>query len=307
MSKLTFWGATGQVTGSCYLLETATQRILLDCGLFQGRRETEQQNQAPFPFDPAILDAVILSHAHLDHSGRLPKLYKDGFRGTVFLTAGSYHLLDLMLSDAASLQMRDTEWENKKRQRAGKKLLQPLYTLEDVEQLLKLRKSLNYNQSTEILPGLTLTFYEAGHILGSAIVNLQIKNPDSTKTLVFSGDLGNQCSPLLRDPQTLKNADVLLLESTYGDRDHKPMDSTLTELRAILKAAQANGGNVIIPSFAVGRTQDLIYWLGKLYQEGHLPQQQVFLDSPMAIRASDIYDDNIDLFNRLHCFFNIFA
>ncbi|PKM12601.1 MAG: MBL fold metallo-hydrolase [Gammaproteobacteria bacterium HGW-Gammaproteobacteria-3] len=298
MSKLTFWGATGQVTGSCYLLETATQRILLDCGLFQGRRETEQQNQAPFPFDPAILDAVILSHAHLDHSGRLPKLYKDGFRGTVFLTAGSYHLLDLMLSDAASLQMRDTEWENKKRQRAGKKLLQPLYTLEDVEQLLKLRKSLNYNQSTEILPGLTLTFYEAGHILGSAIVNLQIKNPDSTKTLVFSGDLGNQCSPLLRDPQTLKNADVLLLESTYGDRDHKPMDSTLTELRAILKAAQANGGNVIIPSFAVGRTQDLIYWLGKLYQEGHLPQQQVFLDSPMAIRASDIYDDNIDLFNR---------
>ena len=298
MSKLTFWGATGQVTGSCYLLETPSTRILIDCGMFQGGRETEKQNLAPFHFDPHKIDAVVLSHAHLDHSGLLPKLYKEGFRGEILLTEGSYHLLDLMLNDAASLQVRDTEWENKKRQRAGKKLLEPLYTPEDVEQLLTLRKTLKYDRPTPIQPGLTLTFYDAGHILGSAIVSLRIEDKQGVKTLVFSGDLGNNCSPLMRDPEQLRQADVLLLESTYGDRDHKPMDSTLEELHEILKAAHASGGNVIIPSFAVGRTQDLIYWLGKLYQEGQLPQQQVFLDSPMAIRASDIYDDNIHLFNR---------
>ncbi|MGR9114791.1 MAG: MBL fold metallo-hydrolase [Gammaproteobacteria bacterium] len=298
MGKLTFWGATGQVTGSCYLIETSSSRILIDCGMFQGGRETEKQNQVPFRFDPREIDAVILSHAHLDHSGLLPKLYKEGFRGDIILTEGSYHLLDLMLNDAASLQVRDTEWENKKRQRAGKKLLEPLYTPEDVEQLLTLRKSLNYGQATPILPGLILTYHDAGHILGSAIVSLQIEDEQGSKTLVFSGDLGNNCSPLLRDPEKITKADVLLLESTYGDRDHKPIDPTLDELREILKSAHNSGGNVIIPSFAVGRTQDLIYWLGKLHQEGQLPQQQVFLDSPMAIRASDIYDDYIHLFNR---------
>lgn len=298
MSKLTFWGATGQVTGSCYLLETASIRILIDCGLFQGGREADRENQAPFPFDPRSIDAVILSHAHLDHSGRLPKLLKEGFNGDVFLTEGSYHLLDLMLNDAASLQVRDTEWENKKRLRAGKEPLEPLYTPVDVEQLLTHRKSVRYGQSLAILPGLTLTFYDAGHILGSAIVNLQIEDGHGLKTLVFSGDLGNNCSPLLRDPVNLKHADVLLLESTYGDRDHKAMEPTLEELRDILKAAHLSGGNVVIPSFAVGRTQDLIYWLGKLYQEGDLPQQRVFLDSPMAIKASDIYDENVELFNH---------
>ncbi|MGR9045753.1 MAG: MBL fold metallo-hydrolase [Gammaproteobacteria bacterium] len=298
MTQLTFWGATGQVTGSCYLVETSSSRILIDCGMFQGGREADKQNQAPFPFAPETIDAVVLSHAHLDHSGLLPKLSKEGFTGQVLLTEGSYQLLDLMLNDAASLQVRDTEWENKKRQRAGKKLLEPLYTIEDVERLLALRKSLRYGQAFSILPGLNLTFHDAGHILGSAIVELEIEDKDDVKTLVFSGDLGNNGSPLMRDPEQLKKADVLLMESTYGDRDHRPMDSTLDELREIFKAAHRSGGNVIIPSFAVGRTQDLIYWLGKLYQEGQLPQQRVFLDSPMAIRASDIYDDYTRLFNR---------
>jgi metallo-beta-lactamase family protein len=297
MASLTFFGATGQVTGSCYLLETGPHRILLDCGLFQGSKETEKQNEADFPFDPARIDAVVLSHAHLDHCGRLPKLVKDGFKGKVFLTEASFPLLELMLTDAVHLQLRDTEWENKRRQRAGKKLLEPLYELEDVEALLKLRKPIAYSEEKEILPGITVSFHEAGHILGSSIVRLRIKDHDEVKTLIFSGDLGNPKSPLLRDPAILTEANVLLLESTYGDRDHKPLENTLDELRETLAEAAESGGNVIIPAFAVGRTQDLIYWLGKIQRQGKLPQRQIYLDSPMAISASEIYADNTHLFN----------
>lgn len=298
MNKLTFLGATGQVTGSCFLLETQSKRILLDCGMFQGGKEAEKQNRGRFAFKPSSIDAVVLSHAHLDHSGLLPRLINEGFNGDLFLTEGSYHLLDLMLKDAAFLQVRDTEWENKRRERSGKKLLEPLYTPEDVDTLLTLRKPVAYRDRIEIAPGVSLTFHDAGHILGSAIVKLTIQTGSIQKTLVFSGDLGNPHSPLLHDPEKLNEADILLLESTYGDRDHKTLDTTLDELREILRIAQESGGNVIIPSFAVGRTQDLIYWLGKLYRDGTLPQQQVFLDSPMAIEASKIYDDHSHLFNN---------
>jgi metallo-beta-lactamase family protein len=297
MTTLTFLGATGQVTGSCYLLETESKRVLLDCGLFQGSKETEKQNAADFPFNPASIDAVILSHAHLDHCGRLPKLVKDGFKGVVYLTEASFPLLELLLKDAVHLQTRDLEWENKRRERAGKKLLEPLYDLEDVEALLKLREPIAYGVETTIFDDISISLYEAGHILGSAIVRLRIEEAGETKTLVFSGDLGNPNSPLLRDPAVLTEADVLLLESTYGDRDHKPLDNTLDELRNALAEAAYSGGNVIMPAFAVGRTQDLIYWLGKLQRRGELPQQQIYLDSPMAITASEIYADNTDLFN----------
>ncbi len=298
MATMTFLGGIGQVTGSCYLLQTQSGRILLDCGLYQGSREAEQLNETDFEFDPASIDAVVLSHAHLDHSGRLPKLVKEGFKGRVFLTQGSYHLLDLLLSDAAALQLRDAEWENKRRKRARKPAVEPLYSMDDVENLLALREAYKYKQSFKVLPDVTVSFSDAGHILGSAIVSLTIKEGDEAKTLVFSGDLGNPNSPLLQDPEVLTQADVLLLESTYGDRDHKPLESTLDELREILALADKDGGNVIIPSFAVGRTQDLFYWLGKLYREGSLPQQRVYLDSPMAIRASTIYEKYTDLFNN---------
>lgn len=297
MTNLTFFGATGQVTGSCYLLENDNFRLLLDCGLFQGSKDTEAQNTADFPFDPSSIDAVVLSHAHLDHCGRLPKLVKDGFKGKVFLTEASFSLLELMLRDAVHIQLRDTEWENKRRQRAGKKLLDPLYDLNDVEALLKLRHPISYSKEQEILPGITVSFHEAGHILGSSIVRLLINDQDNIKTLVFSGDLGNPNSPLLRDPSILVEADVLLLESTYGDRDHKPLENTLDELRETLAEAAKSEGNVIIPAFAVGRTQDLIYWLGKIQRQGGLPQQTIYLDSPMAISASDIYANNTALFN----------
>ena len=297
MTNLTFFGATGQVTGSCYLLENDNFRLLLDCGLFQGSKDTEAQNTADFPFDPSSIDAVVLSHAHLDHCGRLPKLVKDGFKGKVFLTEASFSLLELMLRDAVHIQLRDTEWENKRRQRAGKKLLDPLYDLNDVDALLKLRYPISYSKEQEILPGITVSFHEAGHILGSSIVRLLINDQDNIKTLVFSGDLGNPNSPLLRDPSILVEADVLLLESTYGDRDHKPLENTLDELRETLAEAAKSEGNVIIPAFAVGRTQDLIYWLGKIQRQGGLPQQTIYLDSPMAISASDIYANNTALFN----------
>lgn len=298
MPSLTFLGATGQVTGSCYLLETDSHRILLDCGLFQGNKETEKQNEADFPFDPGKIDAVILSHAHLDHCGRLPKLVKEGFKGPVYLTKASYPLVDLMLRDSAHLQLKDTEWENKRRERAGKELLEPLYGLEDVEALLKLRKPVAYGEKIAVLPNIEVIFHEAGHILGSSIVKVIITEKGQTRTLVFSGDLGNPISPLLRDAEIITEADVLLLESTYGDRDHKPLEHTLVELKETLADAAATGGNVIIPAFAVGRTQDLIYWLGKLQRQGDLPQQHIYLDSPMAISASKIYAEHAYLFNH---------
>lgn len=297
MATLTFLGGTGQVTGSCYLLETGTHKILLDCGLFQGSKTVEAQNSEAFAFNPAKIDAVILSHAHLDHCGRLPKLVKEGFQGPVFLTEASFPLLELMLKDSVHLLLKDVEWENRRRERAGKKLLEPLYSQEDVEQLLSLRQAFAYQTPTEIFPGITLSFHDAGHIIGSAVVQLKLQTAKGKRTLIFSGDLGNPTAPLLRDPEVLTHADVILMESTYGDRDHKPLADTLNELKDALHAAAANNGNVIIPAFAVGRTQDLIYWLGKLWRNGELPQQHVFLDSPMAISASKIYARFANLFN----------
>lgn len=297
MARLNFYGATGQVTGSCYLIETDGCRLLLDCGLFQGSKETEAQNTDDFPFDPRTIDAVILSHAHLDHCGRLPKLVKEGFNGPLYLTNASQPLLELTLMDSAHLQMMDAQWENRRRERAGKPLIEPLYDLADVEALLKLRKPITYGVKVSVLPNVDLSFHEAGHILGSAIVKLIVTENGKTKTFVFSGDLGNPKSPLLRDAEVLTEADVLLLESTYGDRDHKLLENTLDELTEILADAAKSGGNVIIPAFAIGRSQDLLYWLGKLQRQGKLPQKQIFLDSPMAIGASKIYSEHTDLFN----------
>ena len=298
MVSLTVFGAAREVTGSCHLLETDSRRILLDCGMFQGAPDTTAQNRRPFPFDPARIDAVVLSHAHLDHSGLLPKLVRAGYAGPVYLTEPTRDLLDLMLRDAAYLELKDSQWENKRRQRAGRKPTEPLFTTEDVEALLALCRPLPYHTLTEIGPGLGVRFHDAGHIIGAAIVEFVISEGGRTRTLVGSGDLGNRYSPLLRDPETLERADLLLLESTYGDRDHRSRDETLAEFRQVLAEADAAGGTVLIPAFAVGRTQDILYWLGRFHRDGVLPQQRVFVDSPMAIRASEIYADYTGLFNR---------
>jgi metallo-beta-lactamase family protein len=298
MAKLTFYGATNGVTGSAYLLESASTSILLECGLVQGSREDEKLNDTAFPFDIDNLDAVILSHAHLDHSGRIPKLVKDGFNGPIYMTHPTYELLEIMLKDSASLEQRDAEWENKRRRRGGKDEILPLFTLEDVEESLLLCKGINYSHRNKISDDIEICFRDAGHILGSAIVEIFITEGDVEKKLVFSGDLGNSCAALLRDPETIANADVLLMESTYGDRDHRDMDETLEELENIIKVASENGGNILIPSFAVGRTQEIIFRLGELYQKGKLKHQAVYLDSPMAIATTEVYHRFQDVFNH---------
>lgn len=290
MALLSFYGAIQQVTGSCYLLETHDGvRVLLDCGMRQGRRDEEYGNRAPFPFDPQSLDAVVLSHAHLDHSGLLPRLVAAGYRGPVHATDATCELLELILMDSAQIQEKDAEWENRWRARNGKPPIQPLYTRVETERLLERRHPHRYGEPFEAARGVTVTFHDAGHILGSAIVQLDVRDFGDTRRLVFSGDLGNRNSPLMHPPAMLEQADMLLMESTYGDRDHRSTEETLEELADILQQAHRDGGNVLIPSFSVGRTQDLIYHLGRFHREGRLPQQVVFLDSPMAIRANEVY------------------
>ncbi len=289
MAQLTFYGAVEGVTGSAYLLTTESSRILLDCGLFQGRRKEEEANRDPLPFDAQEIDAVVLSHAHLDHSGRLPLLVLAGYQGPLYMTWPTCDLIEVLLKDAASLQERDVEWENRRRRRSGKEEIEPLYRLEDVEETLTCCQGVSYHQRINIAEGVDLRFVDAGHILGSAIVEIFIQEGGKEKKLVFSGDLGNSQAALLRDPETVDSADLLLLESTYGDRDHRSMEATLAEFEEVIEDASENGGNILIPSFAVGRTQEIIFRLGELYQKGKLRHQAVYLDSPMAIAVTEIY------------------
>ena len=298
MSTLKFLGATQQVTGSCYLIETSNGRVLLDCGMYQGEMRPEIILDKIFKFDPTSIDAVILSHAHLDHSGLLPRLSREGYRGPVFVTKPTADLLGVMLKDAAFLQEKDVQWENKCRMRTGKALIDPLYDIEDVEKTLNLLQYTNYNERVPCITGIEFRLREAGHIIGSSIVEVWIKDKKDTKKIVFSGDLGNNCSPLLRDPAIIESADILLMESTYGDRDHQKPHKTLEEFKQVLDSAMDGGGNVFIPSFAVGRTQDILYHLGRLYRKGELKQQKVFLDSPMATSVSQIYARHRDLYNN---------
>ncbi len=298
MAELTFYGATEGVTGSMYLLQSGKHRVLLECGMIQGRRSDEAANAEPLPFDPATLDAVILSHAHLDHSGRLPVLIKQGFKGPIYMTRPTVDLIDVLLKDAASLQARDVEWENKRRKRAGKALLEPLYGLTEVEAVLQRCEGVRYHQNVKVVEGVHLRFADAGHILGSAIVEITISEQGDEKKLVFSGDLGNAQAALLRDPECLSEADVVLLESTYGDREHRAMQDTLAEFEQVIETASQNGGNILIPAFAVGRTHEIIFRLGEMYQQGKLKQQAVYLDSPMAIAVTEIYHRYQDVYNE---------
>lgn len=285
---LRFLGAAGQVTGSCYVVETEGTRLLLECGLFQGPPAVERLNRRRFAFDPRSLDAVVLSHAHLDHSGLLPRLVRAGYAGPVYVTRATRDLMDIMLRDAAHLQRRDAEWENKWRQRAGRPTVAPLYGMEDVDSAMGQVQVLDYGERVQLTEEAELCFHDAGHILGSAVVELRLGGA-APRRLVFSGDLGSSMAALLPPPARPGQADTLLLESTYGDRNHRSLEDTLAELEQALEAAATEGGNVIIPAFAVGRTQELIYRLGELYRAGRLRQQQVWLDSPMAIAATEVY------------------
>ncbi len=284
-----FFGAAGEVTGSCHILHIGGQRVLLDCGMIQGGRQSKVRNREEFPFDPHSLDAVVLSHAHIDHAGRLPLLVKRGYTGPIYTHQASRDFAWVMLADSAELGERDTERENKRRQRQGKSPLEPLYTVEDAEQACKQLKTLRYGENHPIIPGMKVCFRDAGHILGSGIVEVELKAEGLTRKLVFSGDLGQYDTPILRDPDSIESADLVLMESTYGGRFHRDRDETLKEIAEIIATADHERGNILIPAFAVGRSQEILYQLGRHYDEWNLKNWQIFLDSPMAIQATEIY------------------
>ncbi len=294
---LEFFGAAGEVTGSCHILKVNGYHLLLDCGLIQGSRQDEARNRGPFPFDVGKIDAVVLSHAHIDHSGRLPLLVKRGYSGPIYAHRASCDLVRILLKDSAYLNERDVERENRRRQRKGAELLQPLYSAEDAEAACSLLQAERYAIGREILPGVQLTFHDAGHIMGSCSVQLDLTEGRVQRRLVFSGDLGQYDTPILRDPAVIDSADVVIMESTYGGRRHRERAETITELGEIIQQAHADGGNVLIPAFAVGRSQEILYHLGTHFDEWRLDNWRIFLDSPMAIAASKIYWDYPHLYD----------
>ena len=297
--QLEFYGAAGEVTGSCHIVHIGGRRLLLDCGLVQGGAMADERNRQPFPFDAASIDAVVLSHPHIDHCGRLPLLCKRGFRGPVFATAACRELARILLTDCAAMSARDAERETRHRRRAGSRQpVEPLYTDVDVEHAMRCFRTVAYGRETEVLPGARLTFTDAGHILGSASVSLRLNQGDQERRLLFSGDLGQYDSPILRDPEPGRAPDLVIMESTYGDRLHRDRAATLKEFGEILQQARADGGNVLIPAFAVGRSQDVLYELGTHFAAWDLDEWRIFLDSPMAIEASAVYWRHVELFDE---------
>jgi len=291
-----FFGATGEVTGSMHLLRTDTHTVLLECGLIQGSHDDEARNREPFPFDISKIDAVVLSHAHIDHSGRIPLLVKRGYRGPVYVQEATKALCTIMLPDSGHLNERDAESENRRRGRNKQSPIQPLYTLDDAEQCLDQFEGIAYAEATTIVPGLSVTFHDAGHILGAAIVELHCTGDDGPLRLVFSGDLGYRDAPVMNQPTKIPQADAVILESTYGDRLHRPFADTLEELGEVFESARAAQGNILIPAFTVGRTQDLLYLMAENFERWNLDRWQVFLDSPMAIEATAAYSQYRELY-----------
>lgn len=291
--ELKFLGAARSVTGSCYLLTIGGRRLLLDCGLIQGPRLEEERNRLPLPV--GRVDAVVLSHAHIDHSGRLPLLRKQGFAGPIYTHRATVDLCGIMLRDAAYLHEKDAEWQTKKRRRKGLAGIEPLYTRDDVRAVLPQFVGLEYDTAREILPGVVVTLRNAGHILGAAIVDLALRENGQEFHLVFSGDLGYDAAPLMQPPAVIESADLVLMESTYGNRNHRAFSATLEELKSIIRGAADGGGNILIPAFAVGRTQDLLFLLSKHCRDWGLDRWQVYLDSPMAIETTELYLRHADL------------
>jgi metallo-beta-lactamase family protein len=297
--QLEFYGGAGEVTGSCHILTVGGRRLLLDCGMIQGGSAPDDRNRAPFPFDPAEVDAVVLSHAHIDHSGRLPVLRKRGFRGPVYTNPACRDLVRILFSDGATMAERDAERQNRRRRKSGdKRRVEPLYTLEDALAVLQQFRTVPYGQASEVIPGVELVFRDAGHILGSASVWLTLREGATERRLAFSGDLGQYDSPILCDPEPGPAVDLVLMESTYGGRLHRDRAATLEELGGILRDASRDGGNVLIPAFAVGRSQDILYELATHFEAWHLDDWKIFLDSPMAIEASEVYWKHADLFDE---------
>ena len=302
--KLEFHGADQNVTGSCHLIEAHGKKILIDCGLYQGGRAIDEENSEPFGFDPASIDYLLLTHAHLDHCGRIPLLVKRGFTGEIITTAASFELARLVLLDSAHLQEDEARYKTKKAARHGKKdKVDPLYNTVDVLNCFNFfGRRAKYNQPLAINGGIQATFIDAGHILGSASIVLEVKHKETQRKILFSGDLGYTHRAIIRDPTTPPHVDIVVMETTYGDRLHKMLEPTLEEFYATINKTVAKGGNIIIPSFALERAQELLYYLREGIENGLLPAYlPVFLDSPMAISATEIFQRHPECFDKETC------
>ena len=297
MMKINFHGAARTITGSQHLLEINGSKLLLECGLYQGRRRESYERNSHFPYNPAHIDAVILSHAHIDHSGNLPNLVKQGYQGPIYATHATAHLANLMLLDSGHIHESDVKYINKRRRKRGEPPIEPLYTQEDAGNVAQYFMCKNYGEPFEPLPGVVAQLVDAGHILGSAGVVLDIEEHGRKFRLWFSGDIGRRDLPLIRDPVLPRDADYLIMESTYGDKPHRDPRFAFEELRDVVLRTVSNDGKVIIPSFAVGRTQELVYCLHKLIDSGEIPRVPVYVDSPLAVNATDIFRAHPECFD----------
>ena len=291
--RLTFLGATHEVTGSCYYLEAAGKKFLVDCGMEQGPNIYENK---PIPVPASQLDFVLITHAHIDHTGNLPLLYAHGFRGPIYMTPATVALSDIMLRDSAHIQLAEAEWRNRKNRRAGKEDYVTPYTMEDALGVIRLLEGIPYHQRVTLSDGIQIRFLDAGHLLGSASIELWLTEDGVTKKLLFSGDIGNIHQPLINDPEYPESADYVIMESTYGDRSHGPKPDYVPELAKIIQETLDRGGNLVIPSFAVGRTQEMLYFIREIKEKGLLseyPDFEVYLDSPLAIEATKVFTKNM--------------
>lgn len=294
--ELQFYGAAGEVTGSCHRVSIGGKQVLLDCGMVQGSHADAQRNAADFPFDPKTIDVLVVSHGHVDHIGRIPLLVKRGFGGPIYTHPATIDLAAILLADCAHLAQMAADDTNL-HMKTGQPPVDPLYTQADVDAAMKLMQPIEYDAPREILPGVRVTLRDAGHILGSATIELDADENGSTRKLVFSGDLGPKDTPILCDPENVPAADLVIMESTYGDRLHRSREDTIAELAAIFAAARKDGGNVVIPAFAVGRTQELLYFFAENFDGWNLGNYRIFLDSPMAIKVTGTYDGHENLFD----------
>ena len=292
--KISFYGAAEMVTGSCFLLETNANKILIDCGMFQGDSNSDSLNRAAFDFNPSEIDYLLLTHAHIDHSGRIPLLIKRGFKGEILSTKATKELCSIMLIDSGYIQEMEVEWLNRKNLRANKPLVDPLYTIEDAEKSLEYFESIPYNEIINLSEEIRIRYKNAGHILGAAIIELWVKENNEEVKIVFSGDLGNKDIPIMKDPAIIDAADYLIVESTYGNKIHKEIQTTNLFLLDIITDTIERGGNIVIPSFAVGKTQELLYMLNALKESkfSKIKSIPVFLDSPLAINATKVFEAN---------------
>ncbi len=297
--KIQFIGGARTVTGSQHLLFINGKKILLECGLFQGRRKDTYEKNKNFLFNPAEIDLMILSHAHIDHSGNIPNLVRNGFDGCIYATAATVDLCQIMLRDSAYLQERDIEWINKRRKKKNEEPIEPLYTFEDVETAMQNFIGVQYNRKIQLFPGINVTFRDAGHILGSASILLEIEENDGRKIrLGFTGDIGRPDMPVIRTPDKLRDLDAIIMESTYGNRLHPPVEDVEEELAKVVRQCTKDGGKIIIPAFSVGRTQLMVYMLHKLFDQNRIPEIPIYVDSPLAVNATNVFRAHPECFDR---------